>query len=89
MDMQDIMVQASKFMQAEIRDCAEWMEDGELPSDETIAQCGVLDCYDDGTKVFRWKGKECLIFDAIETTALDGTFRMPVYRKYIEEKLNG
>lgn len=85
----DLMMQLSKFMQAEIRDCVEWMEDGNLPSDEVIAQHGELDCYDDGTKVFKWKGKECIIFDAIEVTALDGAYRMPVIRKYIVEKYNG
>jgi len=47
-----------------IRDAVEYLE-GNFPGDVTIATFGNLRVYEDGNKIFVWKGRDCIHFHPI------------------------
>ncbi len=57
-----VMDKITLLLNSAIRDAMEHIEDGRTVSDEEIREFGEMRMYDDGHKVYTWKGKDVLIF---------------------------
>lgn len=57
-----VMGKITLLLNSAIRDAVEHLEEGRTVNDLEIATYGKLEYYNDGHKVFSWKGKEALIF---------------------------